>query len=69
MEVTGTIHTSEGAAEEIGVPFQVTNCAAFEFKPGFTISTQGKTSKAKGASLTATVTYPKVPFGTDANIK
>ena len=69
MEVTGTIHTAEGAAEEIGVPFQVTNCAALAFKPGFTVSTQGKTSRAKGASLTATVTYPKVPFGTDANIK
>ena len=32
-------------------PFQVTNCASLAFKPKFTASTQGKTSKANGASL------------------
>ena len=30
MEVTGTIHSSEGSADTIGVPFQVTNCAVVE---------------------------------------
>ena len=68
MEVTGTIHSSEGGADSIGVPFQVTNCAALKFEPKFSVSTSGKTSKAKGASLTARVTYPNVPQGTDADI-
>jgi hypothetical protein len=39
-----------------------------KFEPKFSISTSGKTSKAKGASLTAKLTYPNVPQGTDADI-
>jgi hypothetical protein len=68
MEVTGTIHSSEGATDTLGVPFQVTNCAALKFTPKFTVSTSGKTSKANGASLTAKVTEPSEPFGSQANI-
>ena len=68
MEVTGTIHSSEGGTDTIGVPFQVTNCAALKFAPKFSVSTCGKTSKANGASLTAKVTYPNAPQGTQANI-
>jgi hypothetical protein len=69
MEVTGTIHSSEGATDTIGVPFQVTNCAVLGFKPGFEISTSGKTSRANGASLNVKLTYPKAPFGTQTNIR
>jgi hypothetical protein len=69
MEVTGTIHSSEGATDALGVPFQVTNCAVLAFKPGFSVSTSGKTSRASGASLSVRLTYPKAPFGTQANIK
>jgi hypothetical protein len=69
MEVSGTIHSSEGATDTIGVPFQVTNCAILAFKPGFKVSTAGKTSRAGGASLNVKLTYPKAPFGTQANIK
>jgi hypothetical protein len=68
MEVTGTIHSSEGGLDTIGVPFQVTNCATLKFEPKLSVSTSGKTSRANGASLTAKVTYPKVPQGTDADI-
>jgi uncharacterized repeat protein (TIGR01451 family) len=68
MEVTGTIHSSEGGSDGLGVPFQVTNCAALKFEPKFSVSTSGKTSKANGASLTAKVTYPNVPQGTDSDI-
>jgi hypothetical protein len=68
MEVTGTIHSSEGGTDSIGVPFQVTNCAALKFEPKFAVSTSGKPSKADGTSLTAKVTYPKIPQGTDADI-
>jgi hypothetical protein len=58
MEVTGTIHSSEGGTDTIGVPFQVTNCAALKFTPKFKVSTNAHTSKKDGASLTATVTEP-----------
>jgi hypothetical protein len=39
-----------------------------KFEPKLSVSTSGKTSKANGASLTAKVTYPSVPQGTDADI-
>jgi hypothetical protein len=68
MEVSGTIHSSENGLDTIGVPFQVTNCAALKFEPKVAISTQAKTSKADGASLTYKLAYPNVPQGTDADI-
>ncbi len=68
MEVTGTIHSSEGAADTIGVPFQVTNCAALKFAPKFAVSTSAKTSRANGESLAVKLTYPNAPFGTQANV-
>jgi hypothetical protein len=68
MQLIGTLHSSEGATDSLSEPFQVTNCAALKFEPKFAVSTSGKTSKANGASLTAKVTYPNVPQGTDADI-
>ncbi len=69
MQVTGTIHSSEGSTDTIGVPFQVTNCAVLKFAPKLAVSTSGKTSRANGASLSVKLTYPKAPFGSQANIK
>jgi hypothetical protein len=68
MALEGTVQLSEGGTSTISTPFQVTNCAALKFEPKFAVSTSGKTSKAKGASLTAKLTYPNVPQGTDADI-
>jgi hypothetical protein len=68
MEVTGTIHSSEGGTDTIGVPFQVTNCASLKFTPKFTVSTSGKTSKAGGADLVTKVTEPNEPQGSQADI-
>jgi hypothetical protein len=39
----------------VASPFQIANCANLPFKPKFTVSTQGRTSKANGASLTVKV--------------
>ncbi len=58
MEVTGTIHSSEGGTDTIGVPFQVTNCASLKFEPKFSASTRGQASKADGASLNVKIAYP-----------
>jgi hypothetical protein len=68
MEVTGTIHSSEGSTDTIGVPFQVTNCRNLNFTPKFAVSTSAHTSKANGASLTAEVSEPVGSLGTQANL-
>jgi uncharacterized repeat protein (TIGR01451 family) len=52
----------------VSAPFRVTACQALTFKPAFKVTTSGKTSRSKGASLTAKLTYPKAPFGSQANI-
>jgi hypothetical protein len=69
MQVTGTIHSSEGATDTLGVPFQVTNCAILAFAPKFAVSTSAKTSRVDGASLNVKLAYPSAPFGSQANIK
>jgi len=51
MAVTGTITSTEGATASVSSPFQVANCGILPFKPLFSVSTQGKASKAGGASL------------------
>ena len=68
MALTGTVLLSEGGTSMISTPFQVTNCAALSFKPQFSVSTSGKTSRANGASLHVKLVYPKLPFGSQANI-
>ncbi len=68
MGITGSLDSIEGASSTVNVPFQATNCARLSFKPQFSVSTSGKTSRAKGASLHVKLVYPKLPFGTQANI-
>jgi hypothetical protein len=66
--IGATLTSAQGASAAESSSFQVTNCAALAFKPGFAVSTAGKTSKADGASLDAKVTYPSTGQGTEANI-
>ena len=68
MSITGSLSSTQGASSALSVPFQVTNCATLSFKPGFSVSTAGKTSRANGASLHVMLVYPKAPFGSQANI-
>jgi len=58
MAVAGTLSSSEGASAPVSSAFQVTNCQGLGFKPQFRVSTSGRTSKARGASLDAKVIYP-----------
>jgi hypothetical protein len=68
QQIGGALTSSQGAVSALHVPFQVTNCAVLGFKPIFSVSTAGRTSRAKGASLHVKLTYPKAPFGSQANI-
>ncbi len=51
----------------VDTPFQAADCSSLAFKPAFTVSTSGKTSRADGASLTAKLTVPGA-LGTQTNI-
>jgi hypothetical protein len=66
LAITGSLTSDQGATKNLSVPFQITNCAVLAFKPKLTAKTAGKTSRAKGASLSVKLTYPAGPY--DANI-
>jgi hypothetical protein len=68
MQIGGTLDAVEGGSQTLAVPFQAHDCAKLKFAPKFSASTSGKTSKANGASLHVKLTYPKAPFGSQANI-
>jgi len=69
LQVGGSMTSTQGQSSALAVPFQVTNCTTLGFKPVFKVSTQGKTSRANGASLSVKLTYPKAAFGSQTNIK
>jgi hypothetical protein len=68
LRLTASIQSTQGITSQASVPFQVTNCAALKFAPKFTVSTNGRTSKANGASLRVKLVYPNAPQGTQTNI-
>ena len=51
LQVGGLLAATQGQSVALNTRFQVGGCAALSFKPVFTVSTAGKTSKASGASL------------------
>jgi hypothetical protein len=69
LSITGSLSSTEGGTDALSLPFQATNCAVLAFKPGFKVSTSGKTSRKAGASLAVKLTYPSGSLGKDANIK
>jgi hypothetical protein len=68
LSIGGSVTSREGSTASFSSPFQVTGCGDLRFKPRFTVSTSGRTSKASGASLDARVRFPKGALGTQANI-
>jgi hypothetical protein len=68
MAIGGTLTDTQAASVIDSSSYQVTNCGALKFQPKFTVSTSGKTSKSKGASLDARLTYPNTGQGTEADI-
>jgi hypothetical protein len=67
-QVTAVISGSEEAKANVSSPLAVGGCQSLAFKPSFTVSTSGKTSKANGASLDAKLSYPAGSVGSEANI-
>jgi hypothetical protein len=68
MSISGSLNSTEGATDALSVPFQATNCARLSFKPQLSVSTSAKTSRKDGANLRVKLVYPKLPFGSQANI-
>ncbi len=54
---------------DVSDPFQAADCQSLKFKPTFKVSTSGKTSRTKGASLRVKLSYPAAPSGSQANIR
>jgi hypothetical protein len=68
LQVAGTLASSEGLAAAVSSRFQVGECASLRFKPSFTVSTAGRTSKANGASLRVHLATHEGPGGGEGNI-
>ncbi len=58
MSFSGTATSVEGATAPLSSHFQMGSCQALKFQPDFKVSTNGKTSRKSGASLTAKIVYP-----------
>src|SRR6202034_1565082 len=63
MSFSGTAYSFEGATAPVSSHFQMGSCRSLAFKPNFSVSTSGKTSRANGASLTAKIVYPTGNLG------
>jgi len=64
---SGVAVSGEGASAPISSRFQVGSCRSLKFKPDFVVSTSGRTSMKRGASLDAKVIYPtETPEGGQA---
>jgi uncharacterized repeat protein (TIGR01451 family) len=54
-------NSTRGSSVSVSSPYAASGCAGLAFKPKFAVSTSGKTSRAKGASLSVKLTYPSGP--------
>jgi len=64
--ITATIAAFQGASADVSTPFHDTNCQDLAFKPSLSVSTQGKASKADGASLHVKIAYPPNALGSES---
>jgi hypothetical protein len=69
LAISSTLNSDLGRSATVSSPFQDASCANLAFKPGFKVSTSGKTSRRNGASLHVKLTYPAGALGKDANIR
>jgi hypothetical protein len=64
MSITGSVLSSENQTAPLSSRFQVGECANLAFKPAFSASTAGRTSKADGASLDVRISTHQGPDAT-----
>jgi uncharacterized repeat protein (TIGR01451 family) len=55
-QIATVVESTQGAAATPVASFRAEDCSRLPFRPGFSVSTQGRTSKHKGASLDVRVT-------------
>jgi hypothetical protein len=68
LQIAATLSGSQEASAGVASPFAVAGCKSLGFKPKFKVSTSGKTSRSRGASLDAKLSYPSGSLGSQANI-
>jgi hypothetical protein len=68
LSIGATLVGAQNALASVSSPFAVGGCKGLAFKPQFKVSTSGRTSRSKGASLDAKLSYPSGALGNDANI-
>lgn len=68
LSIQALLSSSLGASYPVSTRFQATNCGALAFKPEFSVSTSGHTSRANGASLDVKLSFPAGSQGSEANI-
>ncbi len=66
MAVTGEESSTAGQTAVLSDGFQAGGCATLPFKPGFTVSTSAKATRADGTSVTFKITYPASALGKEA---
>jgi hypothetical protein len=68
QRIGANISGSQNAVASVSSPFAVGGCKSLAFKPKFTVSTSGNTSRKQGASLDVKLSYPAGSVGSEANI-
>lgn len=63
-----TLSSPQGQAATVTTPFAPDDCDELAFKPKFSASTDGRTSRTRGASLQVKLTAP-IKLGAEANIR
>jgi hypothetical protein len=68
MSISSTLTSNFAQSFTASSPFQAASCQSLKFAPKFSVSTNGKTSKQSGASLSVKLTYPPNSLGSYANL-
>jgi hypothetical protein len=68
QHIYASISGVQNGTAQVSSQFAVGGCRSLAFRPRFTVSTSGHTSRVSGASLDTKVSYPAGSFGNDANI-
>jgi hypothetical protein len=69
QQITAQVSGAQQATASVQSPFAVGACRSLAFKPAFTVSTAGRTSRVDGADLDVRLSYPAGSLGSEANIK